>query len=233
MERREGVVLKGIDEPVDASWWSPSGRTGSSSTGPAGSRASRPTTVGREIELRFLQERMWDVVEEGRWRVVTVVGDAGVGKSRLLLDFDSWLAESPQPVYWFRGRASHTDAEPRPTRCCATWWPAASASPRATPADVVRGKLEEGFARPGRTTTPTTPAPPHLVGAWLGPRPRRRPSGSLPVGPAVACATRATEALAGYFARLSAPQPGGGAAGGPALGRRRLAALARRRRRPC
>ena len=64
------------------------------------------TTVGREIELRRLQERLWDVVDEQRWHVVTVLGEAGVGKSRLLLEFDRWLAEMPERVWWFRGRAT-------------------------------------------------------------------------------------------------------------------------------
>ena len=41
-------------------------------------------TVGRDLELRQLQDRFQDVAEDGRWRVITIVGDAGVGKSRLL-----------------------------------------------------------------------------------------------------------------------------------------------------
>ena len=113
MERREGLVLKGIDEPVAAFLVVNERPHGFQLDRSGGVEGVETTTVGREIELRFLQERMWDVVEEGHWRVVTVVGDAGVGKSRLLLEFDSWLAESPQPVYWFRGRASHDRPEPR------------------------------------------------------------------------------------------------------------------------
>ena len=39
---------------------------------------------------------------------MTIVGDAGVGKSRLLADFDRWLDELPDPVWWFGGRAAHS-----------------------------------------------------------------------------------------------------------------------------
>ncbi|MEO5710546.1 MAG: adenylate/guanylate cyclase domain-containing protein, partial [Nocardioidaceae bacterium] len=108
MERREGLVLKGIDEPVLAFLVVSERPHVFQLDRSRGVEGVETTTVGREIELRFLQERLWDVIEEAHWSVVTVVGDAGVGKSRLLLDFDSWLAERPEPVYWFRGRASHT-----------------------------------------------------------------------------------------------------------------------------
>ncbi len=65
-------------------------------------------TVGRETELRQLQEHFHDVAEERQWHVITVVGDAGVGKSRLLSDFSRWFDEIPEPVWWFSGRAAHS-----------------------------------------------------------------------------------------------------------------------------
>ena len=34
------------------------------------------------------------------------MGDAGVGKSRLLYDFDAWLLSLPDLFWWFRGRAT-------------------------------------------------------------------------------------------------------------------------------
>ena len=71
--------------------------------------------MGRAAELSFLQERFLDVVHDRRYRLVSVLGDAGIGKSRLLRDFDLWLAGQPQPVWWFRGRAAHV-GQNRPTR---------------------------------------------------------------------------------------------------------------------
>src|SRR4029453_12179868 len=66
-------------------------------------------TVGRAGEIRFLQERFLDVVDEGRYLALAGVADAGIGKSRLLRDFDLWRAGQPQVVWWFRGRASHVE----------------------------------------------------------------------------------------------------------------------------
>jgi predicted ATPase len=57
--------------------------------------------VGREPELTLLQER-WAEVQAGRGQVVFLVGEAGIGKSRLLLEFQRRLAD--EPVTWLTGR---------------------------------------------------------------------------------------------------------------------------------
>ncbi len=63
-------------------------------------------TIGRDLELERLHDQFEDANDEREWRLVTIVGDPGVGKSRLLAEFDRWLAEKPGAVWWFRGRAS-------------------------------------------------------------------------------------------------------------------------------
>jgi len=69
--------------------------------------------VGREPELRRLQEACAEVVAEGVARAVTVVGEAGVGKSRLLAEFEGWLDLQPRQVWYFKGRArAETQALP-------------------------------------------------------------------------------------------------------------------------
>ncbi|MCP4544087.1 MAG: tetratricopeptide repeat protein [Chloroflexi bacterium] len=47
--------------------------------------------VGRNAELLILQNAFHDVIEDAETRVVTIAGEAGVGKSRLLHEFDSWI----------------------------------------------------------------------------------------------------------------------------------------------
>ena len=62
--------------------------------------------IGREAELSALQAAYRDVMERGEARVVTVIGEAGVGKSRLLYEFDNWLELRPETVLYFKGRAT-------------------------------------------------------------------------------------------------------------------------------
>jgi len=55
--------------------------------------------VGRDRELEALQQTYLRVVEEGRPRLVTVIGDPGIGKTTLLREFCQWLrSRSPEPV---------------------------------------------------------------------------------------------------------------------------------------
>ncbi len=66
--------------------------------------------VGRDADLLALQDALRDVLasstEDTRTRVVTIVGDAGVGKSRLLYEFDNWIELLPTMVLYFKGRAT-------------------------------------------------------------------------------------------------------------------------------
>lgn len=67
--------------------------------------------IGREAEFLRLQEVFFDVIEEGKWRVVTVFGEAGIGKSRLLYEFDNWLELRPESVIYFKGRGHPSTQE--------------------------------------------------------------------------------------------------------------------------
>ena len=59
--------------------------------------------VGRERSLATLEELFADV-KAGRGQVVFVSGDAGIGKSRLLLEFRHRLAAANEEVTWLDGR---------------------------------------------------------------------------------------------------------------------------------
>jgi class 3 adenylate cyclase/predicted ATPase len=61
--------------------------------------------IGRDSDLELLQSALAAVREQGRARMVTIAGDAGMGKSRLLEAFIAWLAGAPDQVWLFRGRA--------------------------------------------------------------------------------------------------------------------------------
>ncbi len=59
--------------------------------------------VGRDRELGALRD-LFHQVGAGRGQVALIAGEAGIGKSRLLLEFRRSLAEAGQPVTWLEGR---------------------------------------------------------------------------------------------------------------------------------
>jgi class 3 adenylate cyclase len=66
---------------------------------PRGVGGLRTAFVGREAELEGLQDAYWRVVAERRPYLATLLGEAGVGKTRLAREFWGWLAtQSPEPV---------------------------------------------------------------------------------------------------------------------------------------
>ena len=61
--------------------------------------------VGREADLRLLQDALQQAIDGSTTQMLTIVGDAGVGKSRLLYEFDNWLELLPRHITYFKGRA--------------------------------------------------------------------------------------------------------------------------------
>lgn len=60
--------------------------------------------VGRDEELKLLEEALKTAVQQKKGRVVTVIGEAGVGKSRLLHEFNSWRRTLSREFPSFKGR---------------------------------------------------------------------------------------------------------------------------------
>ena len=60
--------------------------------------------VGRDEELAVLKQTLRRVQTEGRPALVTIVGPAGVGKSRLVHELQGYVEALPEFVYWRRGR---------------------------------------------------------------------------------------------------------------------------------
>src|ERR1019366_9376802 len=62
--------------------------------------------VGRALEFKRLQEAFETVLEDGEPQFLTIVGEAGIGKSRLLHEFQQWMELRPEVVRFFSGRAT-------------------------------------------------------------------------------------------------------------------------------
>lgn len=67
--------------------------------------------VGRDAELKQLQDGMEASFEDRETQMTTVVGDAGMGKSRLLFEFTQWFDLHPKQFWYFAGRASPGTAD--------------------------------------------------------------------------------------------------------------------------
>jgi predicted ATPase/class 3 adenylate cyclase len=98
-ERLDPLTLKGKEEPVPA--WEATGTLGAPRRG--GLRSETPL-IGREDEARLLTSLVERVEREGRPYLVTVIGQAGVGKSRLLRELTDTLGESSHPPTIRRGQ---------------------------------------------------------------------------------------------------------------------------------
>jgi class 3 adenylate cyclase/tetratricopeptide (TPR) repeat protein len=64
--------------------------------------------IGRDAELHRLKEAMEAVMRERRARRVLVIGDAGLGKSRLLYEFEDWLDLLPEYYVLYKARAEES-----------------------------------------------------------------------------------------------------------------------------
>jgi predicted ATPase/class 3 adenylate cyclase len=63
-----------------------------------------PPFVGREREMRLVKELFHSSAEEGKAQLVSVVGIAGIGKSRLAWEFEKYVDGLADTFWWHRGR---------------------------------------------------------------------------------------------------------------------------------
>jgi class 3 adenylate cyclase len=99
-EEVPALELKGKGDPVSA--WralSATSRFG------VDAEAAPPTPfVGRERELRLLQDTFERMLADAAIQLVTITGEPGVGKTRLLAELRAWVDDRPELVYWRQGR---------------------------------------------------------------------------------------------------------------------------------
>ncbi|MFQ5966703.1 MAG: AAA family ATPase [Acidimicrobiia bacterium] len=65
----------------------------------------QPPFVGREREMRLIKDALSGVESEGRARLVSIIGEAGIGKSRLADEFKNHVDGFTHDVYWHQGRS--------------------------------------------------------------------------------------------------------------------------------
>jgi class 3 adenylate cyclase/tetratricopeptide (TPR) repeat protein len=61
--------------------------------------------MGRDAELRLIKDLFHAAPREKRPRLVSVIGQAGIGKSRLAWEFNKYIDGIKMPVLWHQGRS--------------------------------------------------------------------------------------------------------------------------------
>ncbi len=105
VEPQDPITVKGVDAPIQTYL-----------VKRAKPRVFRVTTrgiegvatrmIGRDDELAQLQDAFEQLHSQGKPAVVTVVAEAGIGKSRLLYEFETWAQTRLEAFCVFLGRAN-------------------------------------------------------------------------------------------------------------------------------
>jgi class 3 adenylate cyclase/tetratricopeptide (TPR) repeat protein len=101
--------------------------------------------VGREREVERLQAALRQVMETKKSMVITIVGEAGIGKSRLWRAFQDWMELVPDAIRFFFGRATAESAT-LPYAVVRNAFCARFEIQDSDPPGVARDKLERGIA---------------------------------------------------------------------------------------
>ena len=100
-EELPDAVLKGKALPV-AAWRAVAVKARRGGVRP--SLGIEAPLVGRDEEIALLKETVRRMASERRPHLVTVIGSAGVGKSRLTWELEKYLDGLPETFYWRKGR---------------------------------------------------------------------------------------------------------------------------------
>ncbi|MBN2586620.1 MAG: AAA family ATPase [Candidatus Fermentibacteraceae bacterium] len=104
-EPREPVMLKGLDSPLRTWVVVSSAPRRSQQAGPS-VMGTETRMVGRDLELEALTSVMKEVMETRKPFMVTVSGEAGIGKSRLLHEFRRKVENQDEDAVFFNARCT-------------------------------------------------------------------------------------------------------------------------------
>jgi class 3 adenylate cyclase/tetratricopeptide (TPR) repeat protein len=105
VEPQPAMLVKGIDAPV-ATYLVLRAKPRAFRVASRGIEGVETRMIGRDAELEILQVAFARLFSERRLSVVTVVAEAGLGKSRLLYEFGNWTETRPERFCLFQGRAN-------------------------------------------------------------------------------------------------------------------------------
>lgn len=133
---------------------------------PRGIEGVATRMIGRDAELSLLQEAYAAIAEQGDGRLITIVGEAGIGKSRLLTEYGAWLELQPQAVRILHGRA-HPQSQEAPYSLLRDLFTTEFKIQEDDRAQRVSRKFEQGF-KEQLGDSESTEVGAHYAGQMLG-----------------------------------------------------------------
>jgi len=165
IEQQEPITAKGFAKP-QAAYLVLRARPRRFSQTLRGIEGVATRMIGRDAELTRLKESYTAVVEQGDGRLITIVGEAGIGKSRLLSEFGGWLEARAHEVRIIQGKA-HPQMQGSPYGLLRDLFTVEFNIQEDDSVNNVRRKFEEGFAQQLGSVKEALPKA-HLVGQLLG-----------------------------------------------------------------
>ena len=105
----EPIMVKGKSEPIRV-FTVQSVKPRSFRDTTRGLEGIETRTIGRETELAQMQSAFEDTIRSNQTHLISIVAEAGIGKSRLLFEFGKWLESLARPVQIYKGRAVQESA---------------------------------------------------------------------------------------------------------------------------
>ena len=105
IEVQEPLAVKGVDAPIQ-SYLVLRAKPRNFRIGTRGIQGVATRMIGRDVEFEALQAAFKRLLTDRVLAAVTVVAEAGIGKSRLLYEFEAWSEARPESFFLFRGRAT-------------------------------------------------------------------------------------------------------------------------------
>ncbi|MCH8220447.1 MAG: AAA family ATPase, partial [Proteobacteria bacterium] len=105
VQELDPIVVKGKADPIQV-YVVQRAKPHAFRVGTRGIEGIETRMIGRVTELQQLQQTLQHVIQLRASRLVTVVGDAGIGKSRLLYEFSNWVEQLSRDMWIFKARAS-------------------------------------------------------------------------------------------------------------------------------
>jgi ABC-type oligopeptide transport system substrate-binding subunit/class 3 adenylate cyclase len=162
----EPITAKGFDQPVQV-YQVLRTKTRPLPIPVRGVEGIETCMVGRDVELKLLQDTLHIADREGVGQVITISGEAGIGKSRLAYEFDNWIELlPPPPIRIFQGRGRQ-ETQHQPYALLRDVFSHRFEIQDSDPNEIVLQKIESGFAETFGTDQ-TGQMCAHFIGQLLG-----------------------------------------------------------------